>query len=272
MGINLKVYSDILKVGVKLAKNRFKQFALSTILCITLLSLVSVGFVQAQTITPGVKPGMTFEYSLSSYWSSESVYNTAPQELLIMNHTTYVEVRISEVNSTHVKTANPWYFKDGTSVLERGEVNLYTGDGHDFVAIIAANLKVGDLIHPNGNDGLRVLDTTKRNYGSSSRETNHVRIISEDSTIGYKGTRDLYFDKETGILVEQNDITEYTKYPTSTSKITWKLTSVTGVDDWTISKTTQTLKIILAVIVITVIAIAIVIVYKKKIATPKTTN
>jgi hypothetical protein len=216
---------------------------------------------------------MSFEYELSSHWSSsESTYYTAPQELLVFNYTTHVEVRISEVNSTHVKTANPRYFKDGTSVLERGEVNLYTGDGHDFVAIIAANLKVGDLIHPNGNDGLRVLDTAKRSYGSSSRETNHVRIISEDSSIGYKGTRDLYFDKETGILVEQKDITEYTKYPNSISQVTWKLTGVTGIDNWTISKTTQTLQIILAIIAIVVIAFAIIIVYKKKIATPKTIN
>jgi hypothetical protein len=50
-GINLKGLHCHLSVGVKLDKIRIKQFALSTILCITLLSLVSVEFVQAQTIT-----------------------------------------------------------------------------------------------------------------------------------------------------------------------------------------------------------------------------
>jgi hypothetical protein len=257
-----------------LDKKGTKQFALSTILCIALLSFISVGFVQAQTITPGVKSGMAFEYTLSSYWSSSEPAYTAPQDLLTYNYTSYVEVRVSTVNSTHVTTAVPWYFEDGTSYLERGEVNLFTGGGHDFVAIIAANLKVGDLIHPNGGDGLRVLDTTTRNYGSNSRETNHVRITSENSTAGYKGTRDLYFDKATGILVEQKDTTEYTTHPVSTSKVTWKLTAVSGVDDWTITNSTRTLQVILAVVAVAVIAIIAVsvVVYKKKTVTPKATE
>ncbi|MCL1965739.1 MAG: hypothetical protein FWF62_01095 [Candidatus Bathyarchaeota archaeon] len=251
-------------------KRGTKQFVLSTVLCIALLSLMFVGFVQAQAITLGVKPGMAFEYTLTSYWSSsESNYNTVPQDLLMINHTSYVEVRVSTVNNTHVTTANPWYFKDGTSYLERGEVNLFTGEGHDFVAIIGANLKVGDLIHPNGNDGLKVLDTTNRSYGSSSRETNHIRITSEDKTAGYKGTRDVYFDKVTGILVEQKDTTEYTTFPASTSQITWKLTAVTGVDDWTITESNRTLQIILLVAIVAIIAVISVIVYKKKLATPK---
>jgi hypothetical protein len=231
-----------------------------------------VGFVQAQTIAPGVKSGMAFEYSLSSHWSSSEPAYTAPQDLLVYNYTSYVEVRVSTVNSTHVTTAVPWYFEDGTSYLERGEVNLFTGEGHDFVAIIAANLKKGDLIHPNGADGLKVLDTTTRNYGSSSRETNHVHITSENSTAGYKGTRDLYFDKATGILVEQKDITEYTTHPVSTSQVTWKLTAVNGVDDWTITNSTRTLLIVILVVAVVAIIAVAVVVYKKKIATPKTTE
>jgi len=256
-----------------LGRKSAEPSVLSMILCIALLLLVFVGFVHAQTITSGVKPGMVFEYDVSSYWSSsEPTYDTVPKEILIFNYTTYVEVRISNVNSTHVTTATPWYFNDGTSILERGEVNLYTGDGHDFVAIIAANLSTGDLIHPSGNDGLRVLDTTTRNYGSSSRATNHVRIIGEDTAGGYKGTRDLYFDKATGILVEQKDTTEYTTYPVSTSQVTWKLTAVTGVDNWVISKSTQTLPIILAAIAIAAIIAASIMIYKKKMTTYKTTN
>jgi len=231
-----------------------------------------IGIVQAQTITPGVKPGMAFVYNVSSHWSSPEPTYDIPQELLIINYTSSIEIRISTVNGTHVTTANPWYFKDGTASLERGAVNLYTGEGYDFVAIISANLKEGDLIHPSGKDGLRVLDTKTRNYGSSSRATNHVCITSEDATAGYKGVRDLYFDQETGILVEQKDTTEYTKYPFTTSKVTWKLVDVYGVDGWTISKTARTLQIILAAIITIAIIIAIlIIVYKKKIAKPKAT-
>jgi hypothetical protein len=236
---------------------------------------VFAGFAQAQSISPGVRPGMAFDYTLASYWSSsDSTYNAIPQELLVINYTTHVEVRISSVNNTHVATANPWYYKDETSNLERGATNLFTGEGYGFVGIIAANLKVGDKIHPNGNDDLKVLDTTTRNYGGSvNRATNHVRVENKDEVIGITGIRDLYFDKETGILVEQIDTTETIKAPFVTSKITWKLTFVSGVDDWTISDALPTIYVLLmAVVMVVAVIVAIIVVYKKKISKHKTTN
>jgi hypothetical protein len=189
------------------------------------------------------------------------------------NFTTHVEVIISEVNRTHVTVANPWYFSDGTAILEKGAVNMVTGDGYGFVGIIAANLKVGDLIHPSGSDGLKILDTKTRNYGgSTNRATNHVRIDNEDKINGIKGTRDLYFDKETGMLVEQIDTTETTKAPFITSQVTWKLTSVNGVDNWTVSDalSTNRLLLILIIIIVVVVVAVFIVVYKKKLAKPKT--
>jgi hypothetical protein len=93
-----------------------KAFVLSLFLCITLLSLTFVGFVQALTYESGVESGMVFDYTLDCYWSSSDPnYSEVPTDLLVYNFTAYVEVRISEVNHTHVTVANPWYFKDGTS-------------------------------------------------------------------------------------------------------------------------------------------------------------
>jgi hypothetical protein len=234
------------------------------------------GFVQAQAYGSGVEPGMVFDYTLNCYWeSSDPGYSEIPTDLLVYNFTSYVEVIISETNHTHVTVANPWYFKDGTSYLERGAVNILTGDGYGFEGIIAANLKVGDLVHPSGKDGLKILDTKTRNYGgSTNRETNHIRIDNDDKISGTKGTRDLYFDKETGILVEQNDKTETTRAPFITSQVTWKLAAITGVDNWTISDTLPTNQVLLigVIVVIVVAAVAIfIIVYKKKIAKPKAT-
>ena len=252
-------------------RNKAKIATLYTFLFITLVALLSVGFVQAQVIAPGVKQGMVFVYELTSYWTTSDPSSSIPTELLMINQTTVVEVRISTVNNTHVTVASPWYFKDGTYNIERGAVNLHTGDGYGFVGIIAANLNVGDKIHPNGQDGLKVLDTTKKNYGSSSRATNHVHIVDDDTVNGLKGTRDLYFDKETGILVEQKDKAETTKAPFVTSQVIWKISYVEGVDDWTISDTFPWTTVLL-VIIISVSTAVIVIVYNKKIATPKTTN
>lgn len=248
--------------------NKIKLVTLSVFLFSTLAVLILAGFVQAQTIMPGVTQGMSFEYNLSCSWkSSDSSYNAAiPQNFRLINQTTCVEVRVSAVNNTHVTVATPWYFKDGTSTLERGAINLHTGDGYGFVGIIAANLNVGDKIHPSGDDGLRVLDTTKKNYGGGSRATNHIQIVSEDTAGGYKGTRDLYFDKETGILVEQIDRTETTTAPFITSQATWKISAVYGVDDWVITNSFPLIPVVIVIVIVAVIVVAILF-YKKKVST-----
>ncbi len=215
--------------GVKLNN---KLLAVGIILCIA--SLAFVGTVQAQTITPGVSPGMDFDYHVTSYWSSTDSYASIPQDLIEVNQTTHVEVRIGEVNETTVLTTAPYYFKNESAYLDRGYINLYTGEGQGFVAVIGANLNVGDTIHPSGTDGLTILDVTTRNYESGARETNHVRIQDINETAGYKATRDLYFDKATGILVEQVDRTETTTDPIEVSQITWKLDSTTNIEGWVV--------------------------------------
>jgi hypothetical protein len=223
--------------------------------------------VQAQTIIPGVEPGMSFVYTLTSYWESSELYAAVPNELAIINYTTNVEVKISSVNSTNIAIVNPWYYTDGTSSLELGNINLYTGAGYGFVGIIAANLNVDDTIHPNGDDGLKILDTTTRNYGEVSRETNHVCITGEDKETGYKSTRNLYFDKKTGILVEQIDTATITIAPFETSQIIWKLSYANGVDDWIFSVPSSgntTIIATIAIVTIVTIAVILFIVYKKK--------
>jgi hypothetical protein len=215
--------------GVKL-NNRLLTIGL--ILCIASLALV--GNVKAQTITPGVSAGQVFDYHVSSYWTTSDPYASIPQDLIDVNRTSHVEVRISTVNTTNVETFTPYYFINGDPVAERGNVNLLTGEGYGFVAIIGANLNVGDKLHPNGEDGLTVLDTTTRNYESGARATNHARLVDNNATGGYIATRDYYFDKETGILVEQVDRTETTTSPTSVSQITWKIDSTMNVQGWVI--------------------------------------
>jgi hypothetical protein len=212
--------------GVKLNK-RLLAVGLTFFVAIIMLS----GTIQAQTITPGVEPASVFDYHVSSYWTSSDAYASIPDDLTQVNQTSHVEVRIATVNATTIETSTPYYFYDEQPILERGYINLHTGEGAGFQAIIAANLTVGDRIHPDGDDTLTVLDTTTRNYESGSRETNHVRIVDNNET--YTASRDLYFDKATGILVEQVDRTE-TNDPASVAQITWKLDSTLYVENWTV--------------------------------------
>jgi len=200
-----------------------------------MLTLSFVGANLAQPIVSGVKGGMAFDYYISSYWSSSDPSSVIPADLIVANQTVCIEIRIGSVNATDVETITIAYYYDGTTDFERGNINLYTGMGYGFVGVIGANLNVGDRIHPDGEDTLKILDTTMRNYESGARATNHVRIIDDDPEDGdYRATRDLYFDKATGILVEQIDQVETTIAPITVTRFTWNIVSVVNVDGWEI--------------------------------------
>ncbi|MCL2287952.1 MAG: hypothetical protein FWC33_02050 [Candidatus Bathyarchaeota archaeon] len=257
-----------------------RVFAVSAILCI--IALMFAGFSQAQPITSGVKGGQVFFYYVSSYWSSPDNFSSISPDLIVVNQTECIEIRIGAINATSVETLSMYYYNDGTVDFERGGIDLYTGIGSGFVGVIGANLKVGDRIHPNGEDTLTILDTTARTYESGARATNYIRIVDDNQTGGYKATRDLYFDKETGILVEQVDQVVTTVYPITTTRLTWKIASVSGVDSWFISGftfptpisksdsgRTTTFYLLIVVPLSLIIAGSAIIVYKKKMVKQK---
>jgi hypothetical protein len=248
------------------------------------MALAFAGVCQAQPIVSGVRGGMSFFYHVSSYWSSSDVYASIPLDFIVVNQTSCIEVKIGAVNATGVETVTICYYNDGETDFERGSTNFYTGISSGFAGIIGANLGVGDRIHPDGNDTLTILDTTSRNYDSGARVTSHVRIIDNNPTDGYRGTRDLYFDKETGILVEQVDQVETTVDPITVTRLTWKIASVFGVAGWEMPEITLpvasstsnpgsgvSLKSCLLIITLSLLIIAglVIVVYKKKIAKPK---
>jgi hypothetical protein len=269
-----------LTVGVKLG-NRV-LLVVSAILCVILL--VFAGFSQAQPIASGVKGGMSFFYYISSYWSSSDTYASIPVNFLVINQTAFVEIRIGVVNATDVETNTMCYYNDGEVDFEKGNINLYTGVSSGFAGIIGANLNVGDRIHPDGGDTLTILDTTTRNYESGARVTNHVRIVDNNPEEGYRGTRDLYFDKETGVLVEQVDQVETTVAPITVTRLTWKIASVSSVAGWKMAEISfpvasstsnptsgifTRFHLLLIVLFLLILAGIAIMVYKKKNSKPK---
>jgi hypothetical protein len=236
-----------------------RLLAVGLILCIASIALI--GTVQAQTVVAGVTAGSVYDYHVFSNWSTADSYSSIPEDLISYNHTAHVEVRISDVNTTNIATFAAYYFNNGSDpVASRGNVNFLTGSSYgDFVAIIGANLNAGDTIHPSGTDGLTVKDTVTRTYESGSRVTNHVQQTATNATTGITATRDLYFDKATGMLVEEIDRSDTTD-PVSTSVVTWKIDSVTGVEGWVIPEFPTLIAVPIFLIAAAFAAVA----YKKK--------
>ena len=132
-----------------------RLLAAGLIFCIAALTFV--GTAKGQTITPGISAGANFDYHITSYWTSSDAYTSIPADLVDINQTLHVELRISNVNATNIETWTGYYYQNGTAFPLRGNVNLQTGLSYgDFVAIIGANLNAGDKIHPSGDDGITI--------------------------------------------------------------------------------------------------------------------
>jgi len=205
-----------------------KKLSIATFLLV-LLCLTMVGRAWAQIRVPGVVQGNTFTYDVTAFWSSDDPSATIPAYLLEMNNTEYYRVTITAVAITGVSgaeitTQNVWHFKNGTETSTTGTINLETGiSTGGFWAIVAGNLGVNDLLHPSGQNKITVNETVMRDYAGVERETNHLMLMFLRSDDGNSVEHvDYYFDKQTGMLVQLNDVTSYTN-PRKTVTIFWKI-------------------------------------------------
>lgn len=208
---------------------------LSVILVVSIVSLLFLGEVQAATITPGVNPGEIYDYHISGIWSSTDQYQSIPAYLMEDNKTSHVELRISTVNSTHITTFVAVYYTNGTYFGDRGSINLLTGESYGpyaAIAIIGANLNAGDLIHPDGTDGVKITDSVTKNYESGSRATNHIRKTDTNQTTGISVVLDQYFDKATGVLVEE--VVTTTDSATSSTIVEKRVLASTSIEGWVV--------------------------------------
>jgi len=209
--------------------------------------------------TPGVSLGDVFEYDVTSFWSSKDEYASIPADLVDINQTETVEVRISIVSGSNVSTFVIVYYRNETLPIGGySSVDVDTGldNGGPFVAIIAGNLNAQDVIHPLGADYITINETVIKVYESGSRETNRILIERTNATSGISGRFDRYFDRETGILVESHETTSSTN-PQTTTTVSWIIRSS---NVWVIPEFPSALILPLFMIATMIVIIA----YKKK--------
>jgi hypothetical protein len=181
-------------------------------------------------ILSGLKEGDTFTYSIKGIASLTDPNATIPKSFLDLNQTQYYKVKITIISGSLVSYNATWHFVNGTEYFQPGTVNIATGGGNpDFWAIYQANLAKNSYVRPLGTDGAIVNDTETRTYKDVSRETNLISIQGQfyDSsdpthTRSYQDYVYVYFDKQTGILVELKEIQLYTS-PQVILTINWKL-------------------------------------------------
>ena len=81
-----------------------------------------------------------------------------------------------------------WTFKNASVITGSQTIDLSNGnktEANGFWAIYASNLNVGDLLRPNGFDGVTVNASSTITYANSARERNFMAIGGES----YPATR-----------------------------------------------------------------------------------
>lgn len=193
----------------------------------------------SETAVSGIKEGNVFTYGIQGLSTKIDENATIPASFLELNQTQYYRVNITSVSGSEVSYNSTWRFTNGTELHQSGQINVATGAGSpEFWPIYAANLTINNLSRPSGSDGVTVNDTETRTYKDDNRATNLLSMQSQfyDSsdptyTKTYNDYMYVYFDKQTGMLVELRNIKLYNA-PQLILTIEWKLTDSNA---WAIS-------------------------------------
>ena len=203
----------IFDVWVKDMKHRVVQLQLISTL---LLSTMIIAAASAQQRTVGVTEGSWFNYEIEVNWNSNDPDAVFPplefEDMEIINATEWATMMITGVSGTNVSVQYLTHYKNGTEEIEDGYIDVDTGDGvNATLTIIAANLGANDNIYTSGDySTFTINETTTKMYPDGTRNLNYINMTYEYSwTIEetdhyFVQSTNLYWDKETGVIVENS--------------------------------------------------------------------
>jgi hypothetical protein len=169
-----------------------------------ILLVTSFGLVLAQTYIPGVMQGDVFSYDLKVSYTSNNLELESPEE----NYTATFRIEINQVLDKEVKySCTLSRSGDITTFNKTAKFNL-DPNGEDNLYIIPSGLNSNDQYPFYGGSQLHfytINETILQSYAEETRQTNHMSF----DVIGYPGTLkqynqhlDMYFDRESGIMVK----------------------------------------------------------------------
>ena len=227
---------------------------LTTIIVILFLTIISTPLVLAQTVTVGVNPGNTFNYSYKINWDSTDPHATVPAQYEELNATQFLRVSVITVTSSLINVDVTRHFNNGTEQTQNGNIDVNTQvlEIPYSILIIRSNANPGEKIYPAGGHAI-LNDTATRTY--SIGQVDAVRYVSPDTTSGNSEKTEIYYDRTNGVAVEYNFINQ----ETSGSYVTTTRETVL-ISSWVIPEFPVTTVLIILLLAIPILLIA----YKKK--------
>ena len=206
--------------------------ASSFFLLLLVLPLFGSAFAQG-TASAGVSVGDRFTYVNTITWNSTNPADFMPSYLMVQNEST-LQVNVDQVSGSTIQVITTWTYRNGTQQTSAPTpIEVYSGITGSLLAY-AANLTAGGSLFPGASDqSLKINDTTYRSYPDSFRDTNHIVVNSTGQEGEAYSYMNLYFDRQTGILIEYYLTSVYTATPNQmvtqhlalTDSSLWKVTA-----------------------------------------------
>jgi hypothetical protein len=193
------------------------------------LTMLSQGLTQglsSENFKAGVSPGDNFLYAFNVFWNPPYPDQAPPANVEELNNTEWVKITVHETTGPIVIMNMTTHFKNGTETNAQIWVNLLSGEGNGFGYIIAPNLEAKHLAYHMGMDqgySFLLKEELVKNYTFGERTVLHALVNNTSSDEYVLITHDMYFDKETGVMLEWY-ITQVPKYaPTANISLVWKI-------------------------------------------------
>jgi len=175
----------------------FRNGLRTGLLAILVVAVFAPTLVNAKDYTVGVKAGDWIKYGqITITWTGNG---TEPSYITNAKMVDWIRLDVLSVTSTTVSLNLTLHFDNGTETVQSSDVDVQSGALMGGTLLIASNLTAGDPLSPQ-TPGTTINETVTRFYAGANRNVNI--IDTKSSSDGYQSETKIYWDQETGIMVE----------------------------------------------------------------------
>jgi hypothetical protein len=177
----------------------------TVLLAILVAAVFAPTLVHAKDYTVGVKAGDWVKYGqIIVTWTGNG---TEPSSVTDAKKLDWVRIDVLSVAGTTVSLNLTAHYNNGTQTFQNYDADVQSGSAGPAY-LVASNLTSGDPLSPQTPE-TTINQTVTRLYAGANRNVNI--IDSKSSYIGYLSEYKIYWDQNTGIMVEQySNQTDYT--------------------------------------------------------------
>jgi hypothetical protein len=168
---------------------------------VLVVAVLASTMVHAKDYTVGVKAGDWVKYGqVTVTWTGNG---TEPSSITEAKKMDWVRIDVISVAGTTASLNLTVHYNNGTQTYQGSDIDVQSSGGSGGMFLVASNLTSGDPVSPQRSE-YTINQTVTRMYAGANRNVNIIDLksSSEGPTGDSTGESSIYWDQNTGILVE----------------------------------------------------------------------